>query len=142
VIHLANLFPAKKGLVTAIITGCFQLSFCIFFIFDQLWFFGGVDYRTIFMSHAGVCLVCLAASVLLWPDKPFQFDEQVSPADDRNYTQTLTSVAIQGASSQPKHAAGAHRCGRGLLGGRHASGRPSPAAGPHPLPLYVPARRL
>jgi len=37
VIHLGNLFPARKGMVTAIITGCFQLSFCIFFVFDQIW---------------------------------------------------------------------------------------------------------
>lgn len=47
VIHLANLFPSRKGLVTAIITGCFQLSFVVFFIFDQLWFFGDVDYVSI-----------------------------------------------------------------------------------------------
>jgi MFS family permease len=36
VIHTANLFPSNKGLVTAIITGCFQLSFIIFFVFDQV----------------------------------------------------------------------------------------------------------
>ena len=29
VIHLSNLFPARKSTVTGIITGCFQLSFCI-----------------------------------------------------------------------------------------------------------------
>jgi hypothetical protein len=63
--------------VTAIITGCFQLSFFVFFVFDQLWYFGHLDYRTIFIAHSVVCLFCLAASVALWPDKPFQFDEEV-----------------------------------------------------------------
>jgi len=97
VIHLANLFPARKGLVTAIITGCFQLSFCVFFIFDQLWFFGGLEYSTIFLTHSAVCLLCLAASVVLWPDAPFQFDQEVlssSPA-----TRTALEPAARAYSS-------------------------------------------
>jgi len=80
IIHLANLFPANKGLVTALITGCFQLSFCIFFIFDQLWFFGGVHYEHMFVVFAGLCGLCLVASVLLWPDEPFTFDAEVRKA--------------------------------------------------------------
>ena len=80
IIHLSNLYPANKSMVTGIITGCFQLSFCIFFVFDQLWFFGEVDYRFIFIAHAVLCVLCLLASAVLWPDKPFEFEEQVAEA--------------------------------------------------------------
>lgn len=37
IIHLSNLFPEWKASTTAIITGSFQLSFFMFYIFDQLW---------------------------------------------------------------------------------------------------------
>jgi len=77
IIHLANLFPERKSTVTAVITGCFQLSFCIFYIFDQIWFWGGVDYEAIFTAYAAMCTVGLIASALLWPDKPFAFEEQI-----------------------------------------------------------------
>jgi len=125
VIHTANLFPSHKGLVTAIITGCFQLSFIVFFVFDQvrrscseeeylgvlgvmavlsdkyisalivyhlmqesidsrfdklfnpssypqIWYFGGINYKTIFVTYGAICFFCLGTSIFLWPDKPFQ----------------------------------------------------------------------
>jgi hypothetical protein len=57
----------------------------VFFIFDQLWFFGDIDYRDIFFGHACLCFVSLIGSLLLWPDKPFHFDVEVkmiaSPSD-------------------------------------------------------------
>jgi hypothetical protein len=69
VIHLANLFPEKKATMTALIVGCFQLSFCIFYVFDQIWFFGGVNYRAIFIVYSVVCFLALCSSVVMWPDE-------------------------------------------------------------------------
>jgi hypothetical protein len=126
VIHLANLFPAKKGLVTAIITGCFQLSFCIFYIFDQLWYFGGIDLRTIFLAHAGICLLCFLVSWSLWPDKPFQFDDQVLCASP-NTRRALgpAAVAYTAAATPPPSAGPEHRLG--LIRYPSMFRRPAPA---------------
>lgn len=49
IIHLSNLFPAWKATATALITGSFQLSFVVFFIFDQLWLFQKWTYSDLFM---------------------------------------------------------------------------------------------
>ena len=45
IIHLSNLFPGSKSTATALITGSFQLSFIVFFLFDQLWFEFGIGYQ-------------------------------------------------------------------------------------------------
>ena len=58
-------------------------------------FFGGVDYRTIFVVYAGICLSCLAASILLWPDKPFQFDQQVREASPNTQRALATAPGQQ-----------------------------------------------
>mmetsp|Transcript_96377 Transcript_96377/g.274699 ORF Transcript_96377/g.274699 Transcript_96377/m.274699 type:complete len:508 (-) Transcript_96377:636-2159(-) len=78
VIHLSNLFPASKSTIISIITGCFQLSFSIFYFFEQLWFNYHVTYRTLFLGYAVISALSFGASVLLWPDSPYDFDSQVS----------------------------------------------------------------
>jgi MFS family permease len=93
IIHFSNLFPTQKGLVTAIITGCFQLSFVVFFIIDQLWFFGNIGYQDLFFGHGFLCFLCLITSLLFWPDEPYHFDlPQV----------TLPESPLQSSDSSPE----------------------------------------
>lgn len=75
IIHLSNLFPQWKATTTAIITGSFQLSFFVFFIFDQLWLFLKIDFRSLFMGYCVVCIINAIISLTLWPDTPYTFDE-------------------------------------------------------------------
>ncbi len=77
IIHLSNLYPAAKATVTSIITGSFNLSFIVFFLFDRIWDKFGLTYQQIFLGYSAVCLVALIVSLLLWPDQPFSFQEQV-----------------------------------------------------------------
>ena len=50
-IHLSNLFPSWKSSATAIITGSFQLSFLVFYLFDYLWRFDKWNYKDIFKLY-------------------------------------------------------------------------------------------
>ena len=77
IIHLSNLFPKFKATMTAIITGCFQLSFIIFFIFDELWLTFNWSYTQLFQFYSVICLMNLVISVFIWPDKPLNYDEQM-----------------------------------------------------------------
>lgn len=77
IIHLSNLYPAAKATVTSVITGSFNLSFFVFFVFDRLWDKFGLSYQQIFLGYSAVCLAALLVSLLLWPDQPFSFDAQV-----------------------------------------------------------------
>jgi MFS family permease len=77
IIHLSNLYPAAKATVTSIITGSFNLSFIVFFVFDRLWDKFGLSYQQLFLGYSAVCLAALLLSLLLWPDQPFSFQEQV-----------------------------------------------------------------
>ena len=73
VMHLSNLFPGSKATTTALITGSFQISFFIFFIFDQLWYFFGINYQTLFFSYGCISASNIVISLLLWPDEPYHF---------------------------------------------------------------------
>ncbi len=77
IIHVSNLFPTWKASATACITGSFQLSFVVFLVFDVLWEQYRWNYQTLFLSYCGVCLSNLLVSLLMWPDEPFHFEEQL-----------------------------------------------------------------
>lgn len=77
IIHLSNLFPLWKATATACITGCFQLSFVIFLIFDYVWENYQVPYQKLFLGYCFVCLTNGVVALLLWPDSPYHFEEEV-----------------------------------------------------------------
>ncbi len=81
IIHVSNLMPDYKSSLTALITGCFQLSFCIFYIFDQIWFYFNWDYRTLFMSYCTVCVSNMIVAALVWPDKPYELSVDNNESD-------------------------------------------------------------
>jgi predicted MFS family arabinose efflux permease len=78
IIHLSNLFPTMKATATAIITGSFQLSFSIFFVFDQLFIFRGWSFKQLFSVYSFICLGHAVLSFLCWPDTPYHFVEELS----------------------------------------------------------------
>jgi hypothetical protein len=78
IIHLSNLFPAWKSTMTAVITGSFQLSFVVFLVFDELWFFKQFSYRSLFLGYVAVCVFNVIISFFLWPDEPYHFEEQLA----------------------------------------------------------------
>ena len=75
IVHISNLFPGHKALVTAFITGSFQLSFIIFFVFDQLWHFGQLDYQMLFMGYGAMSACSMFVSAILWPDEPYSSED-------------------------------------------------------------------
>jgi len=92
IIHLSNLFPYWKATATAIITGSFQLSFIIFFIFDYLWQ-RSWDYRSIFLTYSMFCMFNIILSALVWPDKAFNFDTQLQL--DKGSQADLQSIKLE-----------------------------------------------
>jgi MFS family permease len=80
IIHLSNLFPGWKATATAVMTGSFQLSFIVFFIFDQLWVFKDWTFQQLFLSYCLVCVANIVISACLWPDTPYHHEES-APTD-------------------------------------------------------------
>lgn len=76
IIHLSNLFPNWKATTTAFITGSFQLSFVVFLVFDQLWVFQSWSYQRLFLTYCVVVGINLVVSIILWPDKPYSYEDQ------------------------------------------------------------------
>lgn len=74
-IHLSNLFPTWRSTATAIISGSFQFSFLVFFVFDELWVSLQCSYSLLFGSYFVVCAVNAIVSTIIWPDKPYNVEE-------------------------------------------------------------------
>lgn len=74
-IHLSNLFPTLRSTTTAIITGSFQFSFLVFFVFDELWVEWHLNYTVLFGSYFVVCVVNCIISTIIWPDQPYTVEE-------------------------------------------------------------------
>ena len=81
IIHLSNLFPNQKATMTAIITGCFQLSFIIFYVFDFMWESFGWSFSELFQIYCIVMVANIAITLLFWPDKPLNYDDQMQKLD-------------------------------------------------------------
>ncbi|KAJ0408012.1 hypothetical protein P43SY_000216 [Pythium insidiosum] len=73
-VHLSNLFPEAKSLVTCFMVGALQLSFFIFAIFAVLYDNFGLSQRAIFNGYTAILGVSLLGTVVLSPDKPYQLD--------------------------------------------------------------------
>lgn len=91
IIHLSNLFPARKATATAFITGSFQLSFIVFLIFDQLWTVGHWTYQQLFLGYCIVCAVNAVFSFFFWPDQPYSYEEVVEVDEIEDPEDTLVS---------------------------------------------------
>jgi len=78
IIHLSNLFPEYKGTMTAIITGSFQLSFVIFYLFNLAWEGMGWTCSQLFQTYAILSCGSVILSVLVWPDSALNYDEQMA----------------------------------------------------------------
>jgi hypothetical protein len=78
--HLSNLFPDWKSSITSIINGSFQISFLVFFFLDQLWYFDGWTYQELFFICACIGVVNICISLVMWPDKPYNYEEQIKTA--------------------------------------------------------------
>lgn len=86
--------------MTAIITGSFQLSFIVFYVFDSLWQAYGWSYTTIFRSYCIVCLCNLLVSAFFWPDQPLNFEDQmkVLHGDEEENSGILTGFELSPAT--------------------------------------------
>ena len=70
-IHISNLFPSGKSLATCVIVGNFQLSFFVFFIFNDL-YQAGTSLHTIFFWYAVLNVANFAITVVFEPTTPFR----------------------------------------------------------------------
>lgn len=82
IIHLGNLFPGWKASATAVITGSFQLSFVILFVFDQLFVFQQWTFRQLFLTYCLICSLNLIISVSFWPDVPYHHEDKAPVASE------------------------------------------------------------
>lgn len=110
-IHLSNLFPEAKSLVTCLIVGALQLSFFIFGIFNFMYETLGVPQVMIFYGYAFVLAVSMVGSVFLSPSKPYQLEDLLVPPQEHHQLLSpirLPSVFKKGESSlllsTPQHA--------------------------------------
>ncbi|KAJ0411475.1 hypothetical protein ATCC90586_008524 [Pythium insidiosum] len=81
-VHLSNLFPEAKSLVTCFMVGALQLSFFIFAIFAVLYDNFGLSQRAIFNGYTAILGVSLLGTVVLSPDKPYQLDSFARPSTE------------------------------------------------------------
>lgn len=79
-LHLSAAFPKHSGMIMSLITGAFDASSLIFYIFQKLYFSSDkMTLRLIFLVFASVGLFCLLCHVFILPKKSFEnteyFDE-------------------------------------------------------------------
>ncbi len=77
-IHLCNLYPEWRATTTAFITGSFQLSFLVFYLFDQLAAHHNWSYRSLFLGYSLVSIANVLVSLAVWPDTPYDSEEESS----------------------------------------------------------------
>lgn len=90
IIHLSNLFPEWKATATSFIVGSFQLSFIVFFVFDQLWLRMDYSYSTLFTGYCVICLANVVVSLVMWPDQPYHLE--VECAQDEEEEDPVTHI--------------------------------------------------
>mmetsp|Transcript_5518 Transcript_5518/g.7596 ORF Transcript_5518/g.7596 Transcript_5518/m.7596 type:complete len:553 (-) Transcript_5518:736-2394(-) len=71
VIHLTNLFPSAKGLITSIFTSCFNLSYMVFLLFSKVWETSSITFHEMFFTYSLLGFACAIVGGMLFPDKPF-----------------------------------------------------------------------
>jgi MFS family permease len=96
IVHLANLFPENQFLTLSFLNGTISFSFAVFAAFDYLWeTYPAVTYRALFQYYCLVIVLSLSASVLYWPDKPFEAQHRRSsvfePSAEEDYIEAYTA---------------------------------------------------
>ncbi|GMH54214.1 hypothetical protein TrLO_g6396 [Triparma laevis f. longispina] len=69
-IHLGNVRPEKRSLLTSFITGAFSLSFVVYAGFEKIWE-AGYNYETIFGAYGLVIFGTSLLSLAVWPDTSY-----------------------------------------------------------------------
>jgi MFS family permease len=103
IIHLANLFPENQFLTLSFLNGTISFSFAVLAGFDYLWeTYPTVTYRALFEYFSLLILLSLIASVIYWPDKPFEPQQKRAssePSAEDDYIEA--STAYQHLVEQP-----------------------------------------
>jgi MFS family permease len=104
IVHLANLFPENQFLTLSFLNGTISFSFAVFAAFDYLWeTYPAVTYRALFQYFCLLIVLSLIASVLYWPDSPFEKQEKRAsisePSAEEDYIEAHT--AYQYLMEQP-----------------------------------------
>jgi hypothetical protein len=102
IVHLANLFPENQFLTLSFLNGTISISFAVLAGFDYLWETYAVSYRSLFEYYSLLIVLSLIASVLYWPDKPFEAPQKrasISPSAEDDYIEACT--AYQHLMEQP-----------------------------------------
>ncbi|DAZ94810.1 TPA: hypothetical protein N0F65_002423 [Lagenidium giganteum] len=93
-IHLSNLFPEAKSLVTCLIVGALQLSFFIFGIFNFMYQHLGLSQHRIFEGYAVVLGGSLVGTLILNPDKPIQLEDQLVDSTHPEHHELLSPIRL------------------------------------------------
>lgn len=76
IVHVANLFPLNQYFVLCGLNGSISLSVCVFAAFDWLFQnYQGTTVKLLFGSYLPVVFASVVASVMLWPDQPYEAPE-------------------------------------------------------------------
>ncbi|GMI30422.1 hypothetical protein TeGR_g12792, partial [Tetraparma gracilis] len=102
IIHLGNLYPESRSLVTSLITGAFSLSFMIFSIFDIVWGEFSLSFRPLFIAYSLVVLLSACLSSLLWPDRPYNENGELTSPDTSMSTTPTSSPKSASVSPDEK----------------------------------------
>lgn len=92
IIHLSNLFPEWKATATSFIVGSFQLSFIVFFLFDQLWLNMDYNYSTLFTGYCVICVANVVVSLVMWPDQPFHLEVECAQEEEEAAVDQVTHI--------------------------------------------------
>jgi hypothetical protein len=55
---------------------------------DQLWLYQGWNYSSLFKMYSIVCVLNLCVAFLLWPDVPYNFEEQLAIVNEESEMKT------------------------------------------------------
>ncbi|CAK9057262.1 Protein FMP42 [Durusdinium trenchii] len=89
-LSFGNYFPARSGLITAILVGCFDASSGDFAVLNSL-IDAGLAFSTAFRLLALLALLC-AASTCAWPDR--KVDEDASPEAEPSVKEPLMKQSL------------------------------------------------
>lgn len=103
-IHLGNVRPDQRSLLTSFITGAFSLSFAVFAGFEKVWE-KGYNYETIFGVYGLLIFATSLVSLVVWPDTSYDSKGRLAkPAPEPEKSKDPTeNTPLTDKSAQIKH---------------------------------------
>merc|ERR1719265_3141995 len=97
---VSTLFPKRKGLVMAMLSGAFIAATGVFVIFENVHRLADLSLRTLMLIYASVLLLTAVASFIVWPMQPFGV-ETIAQTQASSDSRPCLIATLPSSSSSP-----------------------------------------